>query len=296
MPINKKNAPSEIFNALQKEAQHHHHEAIEHDDEGNHHHHIPHRVYDVDVFDIAHKGSLSSAQQTAWRFIIRDGHGIPHVAEVGMNETLDEHELHYVNTGRHVDNFMAIAELIHSQEEHFGHEEGKNYEIDLLQAGSVHVLAIWVREIEENENLKSGYFIPLAPVNSLFEAHRKYEYEEFVAILQKAAQGAVNQINAEIRAEIGMDTAAKEQAADDLTRIEGIGAKAATILNEAGYTTFSSVAAAQPAGLEAILKAAGSRYNFLDATTWPEQAALAAEGRWEELDKLQDELKGGRRE
>ncbi|MCB9352336.1 MAG: hypothetical protein H6573_33315 [Lewinellaceae bacterium] len=33
MPINKKNAPSEIFNALQKEAQHHHHEAIEHDDE-----------------------------------------------------------------------------------------------------------------------------------------------------------------------------------------------------------------------------------------------------------------------
>jgi large subunit ribosomal protein L17 len=28
--------------------------------------------------------------------------------------------------------------------------------------------------------------------------------------------------------------------------------------------------------------------------TWPEQAQLAAEGRWEELDKLQDLLRGGR--
>ena len=82
---------------------------------------------------------------------------------------------------------------------------------------------------------------------------------------------------------------------DDLSRIEGIGPKAAAILKEAGYTTFRSLAAAQVTDLKAALKAAGSRYNFLDATTWPEQAQLAADGKWDELDKLQDELQGGKR-
>jgi hypothetical protein len=30
--------------------------------------------------------------------------------------------------------------------------------------------------------------------------------------------------------------------------------------------------------------------------TWPEQAGLAAAGRWEELEALQDSLKGGRKQ
>jgi hypothetical protein len=32
-----------------------------------------------------------------------------------------------------------------------------------------------------------------------------------------------------------------------------------------------------------------------DPATWPEQAKLAAQGDWEGLEALQDELKGGRR-
>jgi hypothetical protein len=35
--------------------------------------------------------------------------------------------------------------------------------------------------------------------------------------------------------------------------------------------------------------------RLADPTTWPEQAALAAQGEWEALAQLQDELKGGRR-
>jgi hypothetical protein len=30
-------------------------------------------------------------------------------------------------------------------------------------------------------------------------------------------------------------------------------------------------------------------------TTWPQQAKLAADGKWDELKKLQDELKGGKK-
>ena len=31
-----------------------------------------------------------------------------------------------------------------------------------------------------------------------------------------------------------------------------------------------------------------------DPTTWPQQSALAAEDKWDELNTLQDELKGGK--
>ena len=43
-----------------------------------------------------------------------------------------------------------------------------------------------------------------------------------------------------------------------------------------------------------VLEEAGSRYKMFDPTTWPQQAKLAADGEWEKLEKLQDELKGGK--
>ncbi|MEJ2759519.1 MAG: hypothetical protein P8046_13645 [Anaerolineales bacterium] len=81
---------------------------------------------------------------------------------------------------------------------------------------------------------------------------------------------------------------------DDLTKIEGIGPKVQGLLNEAGIKTFSQLAAKSAEELDAILDAAGSIYKAMDETSWPKQAGLAAEGKWEELEKLQDELVGGR--
>ena len=81
---------------------------------------------------------------------------------------------------------------------------------------------------------------------------------------------------------------------DDLTKVEGIGPKVQGLLNEAGIFTFSQLAAKSPEELDAVLDAAGSIYKAMDETSWPKQAKLAAEGKWEELEKLQDELIGGR--
>ena len=47
--------------------------------------------------------------------------------------------------------------------------------------------------------------------------------------------------------------------------------------------------------LNDILDRAGSRYTLADPSTWPEQAALGARGDWQAMEKLKDELKGGRR-
>ena len=80
---------------------------------------------------------------------------------------------------------------------------------------------------------------------------------------------------------------------DDLTKIEGIGPKINTTLQEAGIQTFSQLAASKPETLKKILTNAGIRVAFPD--TWPEQAALAAKGDWSELENLQSKFQGGRR-
>lgn len=81
--------------------------------------------------------------------------------------------------------------------------------------------------------------------------------------------------------------------ADDLTLIEGIGPKIATVLQGVGIKTFAQLAHTELAMLEATLKAANLR--LADPASWPEQAKLAADGKFDELKTLQDNLKGGRR-
>ena len=85
----------------------------------------------------------------------------------------------------------------------------------------------------------------------------------------------------------------KAAKADDLKKIEGAGPKAAEALVAAGLDTFAKVAKADPAKLSEILTEASSRLSHLVTTTWPKQAGLAAEGKWDELKELQDRLDGG---
>lgn len=82
---------------------------------------------------------------------------------------------------------------------------------------------------------------------------------------------------------------------DDLKLIEGIGPKIAGILQAAGIRSFAQLAAMTPAAIQPLLDAAGPNYRIADPLTWPEQAGLAATGRWDELQVLQDTLIGGRR-
>ncbi|MET2986051.1 50S ribosomal protein L21 [Aureibaculum conchae] len=85
----------------------------------------------------------------------------------------------------------------------------------------------------------------------------------------------------------------KTASADDLKKIEGIGPKIAEIFAEAGIDTFAKLAKASQKELKAILEGAGSRYASKNPGSWPKQAKMAAEGKWDELKKWQDETKGG---
>ena len=88
--------------------------------------------------------------------------------------------------------------------------------------------------------------------------------------------------------------AAAPVVADDLTKIEGVGPKVNELLAAGGFPTFQKLASATPDQIRAILAAEGGMIANMDPTTWPQQAAMAAEGKWDELKAWQDELDGGK--
>jgi large subunit ribosomal protein L21 len=81
--------------------------------------------------------------------------------------------------------------------------------------------------------------------------------------------------------------------ADDLKKIEGAGPKAAEALVNAGIDTFAKVANTDATKLSEILTEASSRLSHIVTDTWPKQAQLAADGKWDELKEFQDKLDGG---
>jgi predicted flap endonuclease-1-like 5' DNA nuclease len=81
---------------------------------------------------------------------------------------------------------------------------------------------------------------------------------------------------------------------DDLKVVEGIGPKIEELCQNAGIYTFADLASSTPERVKEILSAAGPRFQMHDPTTWPDQAALARDGKWDELKKWQDELNKGK--
>jgi large subunit ribosomal protein L17 len=82
-----------------------------------------------------------------------------------------------------------------------------------------------------------------------------------------------------------------EVAADDLTKIEGIGPKIAETLVAAGVATYADLAAKTAEEISEIIKDVKGSHT---PDTWPKQAEMAAAGQWDELKAWQDELDGGK--
>ena len=98
----------------------------------------------------------------------------------------------------------------------------------------------------------------------------------------------------ETTTEVKAPKTAKAKKGDDLKIIEGIGPKAAEVLVAAGIDTFAKLATTSAEKVKEILDVAEAKVQHLDPTTWAQQAQLAADGKMDELKKLQDELNGGR--
>lgn len=83
---------------------------------------------------------------------------------------------------------------------------------------------------------------------------------------------------------------------DDLSTLDGIGPKVSTVLRLAGITSFSRLASTDIDKIREILEAENPNLlRLTDPSTWSEQARMAADGDWEALSALQNDLKNARR-
>ena len=83
-------------------------------------------------------------------------------------------------------------------------------------------------------------------------------------------------------------------AQDNFQIIEGVGPKVNEVLINAGYRSWSDLAAADADDLRRHLDAAGKKFALSDPTSWPHQAKLAAAGDWDELIRYQKFTDAGR--
>ncbi len=122
---------------------------------------------------------------------------------------------------------------------------------------------------------------------------KKEEVKEEKAPVAKEKAEPVAEKKAEAKEESKAKKTAAKAKADDLTKIEGAGPKAAEALVNSGIDTFAKLAKADPEKIKEILTEASSRMAHLDPATWPKQAKMAADGKWDELKEWQDNAKGG---
>ncbi len=113
-------------------------------------------------------------------------------------------------------------------------------------------------------------------------------------VVEKAPEPTVEAepIKEEVKKEKAAPKKAKTES-DDLTKIEGVGPKAAEALTNAGMGTYADLAKGDANKIKEVLTEASSRMAHLDPTSWPKQAQMAADGKWDELKLWQDNTKGG---
>lgn len=108
------------------------------------------------------------------------------------------------------------------------------------------------------------------------------------------AQGATGETDSKVEKLLIKMGVLKKWKQDDLTAVEGIGPKISGLLKDAGINTWRLLSTTPVSKLQEILDAAGKRYKLADPSTWPKQAEMAADGRWDDLEEYQDFLQGGK--
>ncbi len=74
--------------------------------------------------------------------------------------------------------------------------------------------------------------------------------------------------------------------------LEGVGPKIESILKDAGYTNWASLANASETDLQKVLDDAGPRYRMHNASDWSTQAKFASRSQWDQLVKFQKDIDG----
>ena len=79
---------------------------------------------------------------------------------------------------------------------------------------------------------------------------------------------------------------------DNLQIMEGVGPKIESLLKDAGYKDWASIANASESDLQKVLDDAGPRYRMHSPAAWSNQARFASQGQWDKLVQYQKDMDG----
>jgi len=140
-----------------------------------------------------------------------------------------------------------------------------------------------ISKIKEEINVILGKEDPINKKEAVIEEEIEYKIEDIETLAK----------NNLMDSPFGIDLEEKEERIDDLTLIEGIGPKIKELLYTNNIKSFEKLSRTNTLYLQNMLDEAGNSFNMANPRTWAEQARLAHESRWEELDEYQNELYGG---
>ena len=76
--------------------------------------------------------------------------------------------------------------------------------------------------------------------------------------------------------------------------MEGIGKTIEALLYKNNVCSYKQLAKSTITNLKAILEKGGNKFSMHNPGSWPKQAKLASEAKWDDLELLQKQLKGGK--
>jgi len=80
---------------------------------------------------------------------------------------------------------------------------------------------------------------------------------------------------------------------NDLTIVEGIGPKIQELFHKHGVNTWKKLAECSAEKCQKVLDNGGENFKLHNPKTWPDQAQMAHEGKWQKLFDWQEKLDGG---
>ncbi len=148
-----------------------------------------------------------------------------------------------------------------------------SFEIALMLAGAfiLWFLLAWVMKPRKS-------FVVLDAIE--LEAYKKQKNTSHI-------RSKKSHITPVVKEEIHEEIKEESQVQDDITLIYGLTPKVQQLLSSVGIMSYQAIIDSDVEGLEKILLDAWSSFKRYNPATWPDQARLASEGHWRELEEYQ---------